>query len=146
MFARTAVVIATLGLAASVTGCSQVAGAACASGVGRPITAERVLKELRAQGFTVRSTGDCGGAADIVADISNHGNDDIDQEGHVGCAVRRRPIYLAKYGPGFHTDLPKTEAMTAHWLLDNVECALYARSDRAKELARLRTAMLAMKP
>ena len=115
----------------------------CASGAGSPISAERVLEKLRAHGFSVRSTGQCGGAADIVADITNAGAH-TDKEGHVGCAVRRRPIYMAKSGPGFHTDFPKSELMAAHWLLDNVECALYTRSHPEQELARLRAAMLAM--
>jgi hypothetical protein len=125
---------ATLGILGS--------SAPCTKGVGHPIPAEGAQEALRAHGFSAENTGFCGGAADIVADLKNSG-DAADREGFVGCSVRRVPIYHEKYGPGFQV-LPPTERQAAHWVQENVECALYVRSDPQRELARLRAAMLAM--
>lgn len=150
MFGRALLLAAVVCTCGTIAACSGGDGndnptrAACASGEARPIDPERVLRALRAHGFSTRSTGQCGGALDIVAQISNSGSGKTDAEGFVACAVRREPIYTAKYGHGLRTDFPKTKLMTARWLLENVECALYGQADPAAELRRLRAAMLAM--
>lgn len=114
----------------------------CATGVGRPVPADDAQAALRAHGFSAESTGFCGGAVDIVAGFENSG-EASDREGHVGCFVRREPIYHQKYGSGFQV-LPPTEKQAAHWVQENVECALYVRSNAEQELARLKAAMIEM--
>jgi hypothetical protein len=62
-----------------------------------------------------------------------------DPSANVLCSVRLKPIY----GLGFHT-LWHTDAQSAHWVRDNVECALYAGAHREADLAELRAMMNAM--
>jgi hypothetical protein len=111
----------------------------CVPGVGQPIRARVVLRALRAHGFVAGyATSDC--LSVFVADISSHSGDT-----DIYCGVRPEPIYVAKYGPGFHA-LPKTEMMAGHWVVDNVECALYAQGDPSSSVTRLKAAMFAMRP
>ena len=71
--------------------------------------------------------------------MSVNNTDASEEEGHVICSVRKRPIY----GVGFWR-LPGTGETTAWWAQDNVECALYARRDAKDEMTRLRAALRAM--
>lgn len=61
------------------------------------------------------------------------------REGYVRCIVRRVPIY----GWGFRT-LRTTGAQTVRFAADNIECALSAQRNPARETQRLRDAMHAI--
>lgn len=110
----------------------------CPGGRSTPISTAQVVAALRERGFSAEADSRrCAGAADIVMAVNNTGRDD--EEGHVFCSVRRRPIY----GGGF-SRLPGTGKSTVWWVQDNVECALYARRNATDEMARLRAALRAM--
>ena len=107
----------------------------CPGGEAEPISTSQALAALQENGFSTEEDPEsCAGAADIVMVLGN--TDASDEEGHVICSVRRRPIY----GDGF-SHLSKSARMTAKMVQDNVECSLYARVDAAAETAQLRSAL-----
>jgi hypothetical protein len=81
----------------------------CAGGEAEPISTAQIVAALRAHGFTAEQDPTaCTGAADIVMSVNN--TDASEEEGHVICSVRKRPIY----GVGFWR-LPGTGETTAWW-------------------------------
>lgn len=125
---------------------------ACSNEAASPLSVKQVIDALRRHRFTVypdTTSADCS-AEDIVMDVTNilfdgpHENiashaEISAREGHLGCAVRRGPIY------GGESEIQTLEAEVDKFklVLANVECTIYLdRERRAIQLANLKRALL----